>query len=213
MPRGFIGVNRVSDEDAGYQKESGDNLSPWMQRVVEQVSRKQETASEAARKRQSIVHEINHIRATKPRYATVDDAVEDMRNRTGLNSYLTKVQSDQQNHLKKIVAAIMDSEVSIPESLKKYDADAIIVYIKNNIDNVHGLSATIPQLQHDIEHTFKINPADIRNEEVENFLSNLILEARSTISPEAKSPYLGQGVGKEDFTPSNPFELLEPASK
>jgi len=212
MPRGFSGINRISDEASGYEKESYDNLTPWMRRVVEQMARQQQNAVDQARTRQSIVGEINNIKATKPRYATVDDAVEDMRNRTGLNSYLSKIQQDDSNKFKKIVAEIR-VEDEVPESLKKYDYNTIITYVKNYIDNVHGLSATVPQLQHDIEHLFRVDPSDVRTSEVEQFLSNLILEARSTVSPEVQSPYLGKNVGKEEVPQDDAFMSLMPASK
>lgn len=216
MSRGFSPISRISDEDAGYQKESY-NLSPWMQRVMDQATR--QTAVQQARSRQSIVNDINGIIAHPPRYATVDDAVEDMRERTGLNSYLQTIRANESKEkIKQIVASIQESDVKIPESLAKYNFDEdLINYINNTIDNSHGISVKVPQLQHDILHTFgyskRLEAQDVWNDEVAEFLSKLVENAREDAFQVSDSR-IGDGVGRTEDMDLNSeyFAGLQPAT-
>ena len=216
MSRGFSPISRISDEDAGYQKESY-NLSPWMQRVMDQATR--QTAVQQARSRQSIVNDINGIIAHPPRYATVDDAVEDMRERTGLNSYLQTIRANEsKDKIKQIVASIQESDVKIPESLAKYNFDEdLINYINNTIDNAHGISVKVPQLQHDILHTFgyskRLEAQDVWNDEVAEFLSKLVENARE-VSFQTSDSRIGDGVGRTEDIDINSdyFAGLQPAT-
>lgn len=216
MSRGFSPISRISDEDAGYQKESY-NLSPWMQRVMDQATR--QTAVQQARSRQSIVNDINGIIAHPPRYATVDDAVEDMRERTGLNSYLQTIRANESKEkIKQIVASIQESDVKIPESLAKYNFDEdLINYINNTIDNSHGISVKVTQLQHDILHTFgyskRLEAQDVWNDEVAEFLSKLVENARE-VSFQTSDSRIGDGVGRTEDMDLNSeyFAGLQPAT-
>ena len=216
MSRGFSPISRISDEDAGYQKESY-NLSPWMQRVMDQATR--QTAVQQARSRQSIVNDINGIIAHPPRYATVDDAVDDMRERTGLNSYLQTIRANEsKDKIKQIVASIQESDVKIPESLAKYNFDEdLINYINNTIDNAHGISVKVPQLQHDILHTFgyskRLEAQDVWNDEVAEFLSKLVENARE-VSFQTSDSRIGDGVGRTEDIDINSdyFAGLQPAT-
>lgn len=225
MPRGFV-VNRISEEGAGYQKESYDNLTPWMRRVMDQISRKQQSAVEQGRARQSIVNQVNNLMANPPRYATVDDAVADMRERTGLNHYLNKVQASEDKKkrikLRNTVANIMgDSDKKIPDSLEKYNiSDQLIQFIRNIIQNGHGLSAQIPHLQDEILRNFSrtknIAPEDVLNDEVQNFLSDLIFEEQSQLPQEQSNYNIGIGLGRnEEPNPEDQdyFSGLMPASR
>lgn len=216
MSRGFSPISRISDEGAGYQKESYD-LSPWMQRVMDQATR--QTAVQQARSRQSIVNDINGIIAHPPRYATVDDAVEDMRERTGLNSYLQTIRANEsKDKIKQIVASIQESDVKIPDSLAKYNFDEdLINYINNTIDNSHGISVKVPQLQHDILHTFgyskRLEAQDVWNDEVAEFLSKLVENARE-VSFQTSDSRIGDGVGRTEDMDLNSdyFAGLQPAT-
>lgn len=218
MSRGFSPISKISDEEAGYQKESYE-LSPWMQRVMDQATRQQETAVQQARHRQSIVNDINGIMAHPPRYATVDDAVADMRERTGLNSYLQTIRANEdKNKFRQIVASIQEDNTEIPECLKKYNFDQeLINYINNVIDNSHGISVKVPQLQHDILHTFgyskRLEAQDIWNDEVAEFLSKLIENAQE-MSPQMSDSRIGDGVGRSENIDLNKdyFAGLQPAT-
>jgi len=216
MSRGFSPISRISDEGVGYQKESYD-LSPWMQRVMDQATR--QTAVQQARSRQSIVNDINGIIAHPPRYATVDDAVDDMRERTGLNSYLQTIRANEsKDKIKQIVASIQESDVKIPDSLAKYNFDEdLINYINNTIDNSHGISVKVPQLQHDILHTFgyskRLEAQDVWNDEVAEFLSKLVENARE-VSFQTSDSRIGDGVGRTEDMDLNSeyFAGLQPAT-
>lgn len=207
MSRGSGKISRVSDSEC--EKEAADNLTPWMERLVQQLMKSQETAVERSRSRNSIVHDVHNIMTTKHRYATVEDAVEDMRHRSGLNSYLNKLNSDKSARktasAKSIVAQIMEHyEVeTVPEALAKYDInDQLINFIKNTIETGHGVSVAIPQLQHDILHVFgpryKIQPEDVHNNEVAEFINKYIQDAQDFVTEEAGDPNIGKGVGIRD---------------
>jgi len=235
MPRGGIPISKVQTDDTEAPRE----LSPWLQNVSNQLAKKQETAVEQARVRANMISQVNNIMKNPPRYATVDDAVSDMRERTGLNTYLKQVAKDQRNvktasvdprnddglltrgAAKSLVAQIsgkkkilrsaegnvqINVDINLPKSLiDKYDTDAaedIVAFVRNNIENSHGLAATIPQLQHDVLHVlgpkYRLQAADIMNSDMAKFINQCILEAQSKLGPTEKSPRLGDGVGRNE---------------
>jgi hypothetical protein len=210
--RGTIGISKISETSA--EIESSDGLSPWMNSFVNSVHNA-ETAVEQARKRQiqqaSIVNQINNVMANPPRYATVEDAVADMRDRTGLNTYLiTMKQAEQKSKLKKIIAQFNSEElVNVPESLKKYGPEAveqIINFVRNTLDN--NRTATVPQLQYDlikvIGSQLGIDYKDIENEEVISFLNNMILDNKLSNPQQIEnSSNIGAGVGTTEEADGN----------
>lgn len=232
MPRGGIPISKVQADDTEAPRE----LSPWLQHVSNQLAKQQETAVEKSRIRANMISQVNNIMKNPPRYATVDDAVTDMRERTGLNEYLKQVAKDERNvktasadprdddglltrgAAKSLVAQIsgkkkilrsanlgtLDIDLPAPMS-EKYNSDAaedIVAFIRNNIENSHGLAATIPQLQHDILHVlgpkYRLQAEDIMNPSMAKFISQFILEAQSKLGPTEKSPSLGDGVGRNE---------------
>lgn len=223
MSRGSIGISKISE--SGADLEASDNLVDWLQGFVGSIHN-QETAVEQARKRQiqqaSIVSQINNVLAHPPRYATVEDAVADMRDRTGLNSYLSTIkQAEKQEKLKKVLAQFSEDEkLNVPESLKKYGPDSveqIVSFVRNTIKNNRG--ATIPQLQYDIVKilggTLGLDYKDIENEEFAAFLNNLILENDLMFPKYTENTLnLGDGVGRTEDADGNQdwMENLNPAS-
>lgn len=177
-------------------------MSSWLQNVTEQLAKHQESKA-------NIINQVNYIMRNPPRYATVDDAVLDMRERTGLNKYLEniKASSRKENGLlsrsaaKNIVAQI--SGVSnVPEVWKKYsqeDIDILVNFIENIVENSRGLSASIPQVQHDILHTFggKYHDDDILNEETAKYINNIISIAKAKNGPIKTDLNIGRGVGQD----------------
>jgi hypothetical protein len=214
MSRGGFKVNRQADVT-----ESEGNLSGWLKEFAKKQDG-QGTAVDAARARnaQSFLNQIVSIMGNPPRYATVDDAVKDMRERTGLNTYLEKIKSaeaseDSKKKVNKLAAGL-------PESLAKYTnvAEDIENFVRNNIRNGHSLSATVPQLQHDILAIFGvrngIEPHDVMNDEVAKYLSDIILSERSLTAPDEHNPNIGYGVGRtdiDDYDNQDAFEGLMPA--
>lgn len=248
MPRGVIPISKVHDDEPTAQRKG----SSWLDSVQDMLAQKQETAVENSRARASMINQVNNILSNPPRYATVDDAVQDLRERTGLNSYLKNIKASKKrtkkasirkrdydgllteanakslvdvisgkkklltkanlekksdvllNRIEDLEDKVEDLEDKIPECLKKYDAQAIediISFLKNNIENSHGLSSTVPQLQHDIIHIlgpkYNINYEDINNGEFSKFINKFILDAQSKYGPTETSPMLGQGVGQD----------------
>lgn len=226
MSRRFLTITRVSDQGAGDEKESADKLSPWLKSFADNIGNKPEpTAVDLSRKRaQSIVSTINVLMANPPRYATVEDAVEDMRDRTGLNEYIRKVTSSSKkktlNKSAKDLVSLINETMSddnsdkeldndaedIPDVLKKYPQDAqdnIISFIKNNINDAHGLYVTIPQLQYDILHLFGykygLSSHEIEDPDFIRFLSKMLEGAERTVVPEAANSDIGSGLANQSL--------------
>ncbi len=222
--RGTIGISKISE--TGAEIESSDGLSPWMNSFVNSIHNA-ETAVEQARKRQiqqaSIVNQINNVMANPPRYATVEDAVKDMRDRTGLNSYLMTVkQAEQKEKFKKIIAQFnSDEKVNVPESIKKYGPEAvetILNFVKNTLDN--SKLSSIPQIQYDIIKVLGpqigIDYKDVENDEVVEFLNELVIENElKNPSQQDNSNNIGLGVGRTEEADGNQdwMQNLNPASK
>jgi len=165
-------------------------------------------------KRQSIVDQINGIITNKPHYASVADAVADMRERTGLNQYLEQIKASEKM-TKKMAKLIVAQINGAPKTLEQYsNVNDILSYVDNIISNSHGLGVTIPQLQDDILRTFpKVQPEDIMNDEMSKYLNSKIIEAISLMGPVKENPNLGKGMNQEKFEDEggNYWAGLEPA--
>lgn len=214
MARGFIPIQRVID-GAGHEEICSGQLSPWMQALVD----RQPNAVDEARKRQqraSVITEVNTIMANPPRYATVDDAVKDMRERTGLNQYLSAKQADNKKKRQdngtltresasKIVS-IVQPETEVPEALAKYQGalDGIINYVRNTVRNSRGLGVSVPQLVYDVQSIFGpqygILSQDMNSPEVIEFLSDLLSEEKDKYGPppEENVSTIGLDIGTAD---------------
>lgn len=221
MSRGFK-INRQSGMN---EKET--NLVDWLSDFVEAQakSEKSETAVDAARKRnsQSYLQQIVNIIGNPPRYATVEDAVQDMRERTGLNAYLDKMKTADNGESKKKVNKSASEKCVLPESLSKYKdvAEDIENFVQNNINNTHGLASTVPQLQYDILSVFGlrygIESQDVMNHEVAKYLNDCILEAQKNLNSSNKIPAsIGDGVGRvdvDDYDDQDAWSGFMPAGK
>lgn len=175
----------------------------------------QPTAVDAARSRNanSIVQQVNSIIAGKSRYATVDDAVKDMTERTGLSTYLDTIKSAEES--KKKVNKNASEDLQIPSSLAQYDfAGQVISYIQNNIKNSNAHSVAIPALQADILEIFGrrgLQSQDVMNDEFEKYLSDCIYEAQKMLPPEYQNNNIGRGVGKDIEDSNDAWLGLMPA--
>jgi hypothetical protein len=232
MSRGFLGISRLnSDDDEGFNLYGGSNDGSFMHSYIQQIvldNINNQIKAEKATQRQSVVEDVNNILGTPQRYASVEDAVSDMRERTGLNSYLQRINSSKKELLKKITADINayansnsnSNSNNIPECLSKYDInDEIVSFLKNTCQNNHGLSVTIPQLQDDLLHIFggkyKIQPEDVWNDETARFINDFIIDARSTAVIEPFNNQIGVGLGNDmhDTSQDDHFFNLEPSKK
>jgi len=197
-------------EDKEFE-EGEQKLSPMLSQFAKAVIPPNAVEQARARNAQSVMQQLTSIMANKPRYATVDDAVRDMQERTGLNLHLENIKS-----AKKKVNKQAHELVDIPESLKKYDfVGNIVNYIKNNIKNTNGVGNSVPQLQHDILSLFSkdgLAPQDILNDEVSKYLSDCILEQQKMLPSDSDNGQLGFGVGKDlVFENEDPWSGLMPS--
>jgi hypothetical protein len=226
MSRGFLGINRLSsDNEEESNLYGGNNYGSFMNSYIQQLvldNMNRNVDSEKAAQRQSIVNDVNHILSTPQRYASVEDAVLDMRERTGLNSYLQKINASKKDLLKKITADINSyaNANNVPECLSKYNInDEIVSFLKNTCENSHGLSVTIPQLQDDLLHIFggkyKIQPEDVWNDDTATFINGFIVDARSSAVTEPFNTQIGVGLGNDmaDTSEDDHFLNLEPNRK
>ena len=192
MSRGGFKITRHSEDNDDLITRS-EPLSPMITQFAKTVA--PQTAADQARYRnaQSFMQQLTSIMTGKQRYATVDDAVKDMQERTGLTVHLENIKSAK----KKVNKQASDNQ--IPESFAKYDfVNDIISYIHNNIKNTGGITA-IPALQHDLISVFpKINPSDIMNDEVAKYISDCIYEEQKMLpNTDSHNSNLGKGVGKD----------------
>jgi hypothetical protein len=225
MSTGFLGISRCNtDEDDEYRAYGGSNISPWMSSFIQQMvlnNSNQQSQAQQVQQRQSIIGDVNNILTNPQRYASVEDAVMDMRERTGLNSYLQKINSSKKEQLKAITADINayanSSLYNVPDCLSKYGIDEEIIYfLKNTCNDSKGLSVTIPQLQDDLLHVFggkyKLQPQDVWNDDTASFIDGFIVEARSTNREEPFNINIGLGLGNNDNDTSKEdhFSILDP---
>ncbi len=214
MSRVLPSFSRQSDVE-DYEYDQREELSPLIKQFAKSLQ-SQPTAVDAARARNanSIVQQVNSIMTGKSRYATVDDAVKDMTERTGLSTYLDTVKSAEEAK-KKDLNKKSASDLAIPESLSQYDfADKVVAYIQNNIKNSNAYSVTIPALQADILDIFRnkgLQSQDIMNDEFTKYLSDCIYEAQKMLPPEHQNNNIGRDVGKDIEDSNDAWLGLQPA--
>lgn len=205
MSRGGLKINLYSKEER--ENESKEQLSPLLSQFAKAVI--PQTAADQARSRnaQSFMQQLTSLMTNKPRYATVDDAVKDMQERTGLNKYLENIKSANNTDKKK------EASTQIPSSLMKYDfANDIVNYIRNNIKTIGVLGVSIPSLQYDLLSVFpKLNATDVMNEDVAKFINDCIYSEQSQLSPEVNNQNIGRGVGLDLQENNDPWASLIPS--
>lgn len=214
MARTIPSFSKYADEE-DYEFEAREELSPLIKQFAK--SQIQPTAVDVARARNanthSIVQQVNSIINGKSRYATVDDAVKDMTERTGLTSYLDTIKSAEES--KKKVNKQASEDLQIPSTLSQYDfADKVISYIQNNIKNNRGFGASVPQLQADILDIFGrqgLQSQDVMNDEFSKYLSDCIYEAQKMLPPEHQNNNIGRDVGKDIEDSNDAWANLMPA--
>jgi hypothetical protein len=214
MSRVLSAFSRQSDAE-DYEYDAREELSPLIKQFAKSQIQAQPTAVDAARARNanSIVQQVNSIMTGKSRYATVDDAVKDMTERTGLAAYLDTVKSAEE--AKKKVNKSASEESQIPESLAQHDfANQVVSYIQNNIKNSNAYSVSIPALQADILELFGrrgLQSHDVMNEDFERYLSDCIYEAQKMLPPEHQNNNIGRDVGKDIEDSNDAWLGLQPA--
>ncbi|HVI40981.1 MAG TPA: hypothetical protein VM577_09995 [Anaerovoracaceae bacterium] len=197
MSRGGFKITR-SDY---YETDPGDKID-WLDRFAQDFEKKEskqepKSAVEVARLRnyQSIADQISAIVGGNPRHSSVETAVQDYQERTGLKEYL-KRQSSPQDSAKKT------ANVQAFQNLDPRVRDNIINFIKNRIETHRGL-VPLPAIQEEILSTFRnegLQPQDVNNDEVAKLISQAIIDERQK-NPESdmNNVNLGRGVGVKDM--------------
>jgi hypothetical protein len=199
MPRGYSTISRISDEESGYEVEKADNLSPWMNYLANRLNGSKQDVTPSTPINQQV---SSYVNSKKPIYATVNDAVEDYKQRTGLAKYLDSIKQANKKSPKELVMEIKAS-CEIPKTLLKFDcADEIVSFVKNLIKNNNGLGCSVPQLQYDILSTFSpskcpISEQDLNESDVIEFLNECIAEERKSVPKDMTQMNLGLGLGKD----------------
>jgi hypothetical protein len=89
--RGGMRINSYSEEER--EIEASEKLSPMISQFAKSVIPQNAVDQARARNAQSFMQQLTSIMTNKPRYATVDDAVKDMQERTGLTLHLENIKS------------------------------------------------------------------------------------------------------------------------
>lgn len=218
MPRGYTPFSRTSDET-----ETADNLSPWLQNFV----RQQSVVEQARERNQPISTQVSSYIGGTKRYATVEDAVLDLRKRVGLEEYLDTIKQANSDLKKKkaseivqkinnqivaddvniVVQPVADSSKETPASLSKLPcAEDICNFIRNKAKTRHGLVA-VPAIQFDVIESFGKNHGvteqHMNEEDVLRFISKCIAEEKGNARLQQPSVNLGLNVGKDLDQESN----------
>lgn len=95
--------------------------------------------------RESIYNQISQIIGTKSKYPTVEAAVEDMKERSGLNAYLKKIQSEEELKNKKTAnqeVVLFKTHPNVKSTIDNYCEDSrgnlAIPAIVEKIKEIHG---------------------------------------------------------------------------
>lgn len=193
MSRGGFKITPHSQDNEDLEVHS-EKLSPMLSQFAKSVAPQNAVDQARSRNAQSFMQQLTSIMTGKQRYATVDDAVKDMQERTGLTVHLENIKS-----AKKKVNKQANLETEIPEVLTKYDfADDIFSYINNNIKNSGG-GSSIASIQYDLLSVFpKLDPSDVMNDEVAKYISDCIYNEQKMLPADNSSNLnLGKGVGKD----------------
>ena len=200
MSRGFK-INRHNFDYAASERVD------WLDSFADNIDKaSQTTAVQVARERSKVtVHDqINAIMmgGSSNSYATVDDAVRDMQERTGLGEYLKRVS----NKLKADKTASENIQEDVFSDLNPKLKESILNFCANKISTHRG-QVTVPAIQHDVLMIFGNNglePQDVNCEAVARLISNMILKEQQTRPAyEENTSNMGLGVGRDDIDPND----------
>lgn len=188
MSRGGSKITRNSFDFA-----PGERVS-WLDEFAENINKASTTAVEVARYRNelSLQDQINSVISRQPTHATVEDVVQEYRERTGLADYL-KAKSGKPE-VDKVAFSLSEYDVFDNNPAR----DKIMEFAKNKVDTNYG-QTSVPHIQDEILTQFAsdgLQPEDVENEKVAKFISDLIAAAQKETPPaDLGSPDLGKGVG------------------
>ncbi len=167
------------------------NRVDWLDGFAEQVAAAannvDETAVSKGRQRQAnILDEIRSIVSKSPVYSSVQDKVEDLKRRIGLDEYM------------KMTAMLQSLQtVKVAGELEADIKDMIESYVQNKIQTHHGF-ISLPALQQGILDTFKqrgVSTSDVEEPMFEQYLFDKIEAAKALNHQHDDYHQLGKGVG------------------
>lgn len=198
-------------------RNSDENISEdhWLKQFEKSL---QKGAVQPRNTQQSLFDQINTIMNRKSRYPSVEAAVEDMKERSGLTAYLDKVRAEEENSDTVKTAADQNEALDkkIPIVIKKHPS--IRRTIENCVRDTKG-NLPIPAI---IERVRSIHQGDVSEakdwdeDKLIYLVSNLNLEAKKN-NPSTFEDYNNLGnrdtVSDQEVDPSNTdaFHALNPA--
>lgn len=195
------------------------NCPLWLEAFAAELAKKEKTAVEVAKDR-SVYDQMNAImgnRPSNPKFSSVDEVVNDIRDRIGLSDYLKKVKSKSvQEAAKQVLAAAekktLKNEDYVPELIQR--VPAIEAFIRNVVDTNYGIQ--LPALQLAIASTFSrdgVRQQDVDDPDFARYINRILMD-RSSCGDSGDYSNLGRGVGVHrefDGLAQNPFSSLMPA--
>lgn len=228
MSRGSLKITRTDDYESSRRVDWLDSFA----RKIEQTAADPRTAVEAARQRdqKSVVDMIQAIMSGRPgKPNTVEGKVQDMQDRTGLQEYLRRVQSDDQSadvvksgdqdeEGKETAKKDDDRTDSLPDSfsdLTEKTRDDVKNYINNVIETHHG-NIHVPAIVESVIQTFRqngVSPHHVNDVAFEKYISDRIVDQkRKSPAQEEHNTNIGKGIGVDNDLDGNDdmFEGLMP---
>jgi hypothetical protein len=201
-------VQKTSDEDVGEQE--------WLSKVKEAIEK---AAVQPRYKDQQLFDQINSIMNNKSKYPSVQAAVDDMKERSGLTAYLNKKQSEEDNFSKKTASLKEDPKANV----------VILVFkscpsVKQTIDNcIKDSKGTLPipvilSRVQSIHNNDVHNSEDWDDENLLRYISKKNLEEKSNHGEQSDYNNLGfrnnmDNDGAIDQSNTDAFFCLNPATK
>ena len=162
----------------------GQNLPDWFQEYARNIDRQAVHSGDQDR---SMFDQISEIMGTKSKFSTVEDAVRDMRERTGLTEFLSKATkattaANAEAILANVKCASEDDnlEVSLPADTEQpsifKDHPKIEKFIAQYIKSRKG-HTSVASVMSDIGRIFKeIDTVHLDDKNLKHFISEKILE-------------------------------------
>jgi hypothetical protein len=194
-------ISRVDDDSTD---------SYWQKQFEKQLNK---DAVQSRKVDTSLFDQINTIMNGKSKYQSVDAAVEDMKHRSGLTAYLSKMNESKSDETKKIAQV----PTALPDVIKK--VPQIQKTINEIIDGCHGELPVI-SIIHKVKAIHKTDISDDKdwnNNDLLIYVSGLCMKAKkeNSINKEDYDALGKTDKDTENIDPSNvdAFHSLNPVSK
>ncbi len=119
----------------------------WLDRFAKELSENKalSTVVDKTRERdqKSMLDQISYLIDKKPRYASVESAVKDMQERTGLSEYIKRL--SVKNEGEKKIAQEKEPVIDVEKILEKFGpelAKKVMTFVKNKVESSEGNLAT-----------------------------------------------------------------------